>query len=133
MGILIDTSVLIAYERAQVDLGTRIGDTEDDTAYLSVITASELLHGIWRAVDPNIRTRRTAFVEAVLRELPVLDIDLSVARIHAQLWAAQQATGRAIGPHDLWLAATCIAHGFKIATRNAREFARVPGLQVELW
>ncbi|MFL5386465.1 MAG: PIN domain-containing protein [Longimicrobiaceae bacterium] len=133
MGILIDTSVLIAHERGQFDVEARIRETGEDTAYLSVITASELLHGIWRAVDPNIRNRRTAFVEAILRELPVLGIDVAVARIHAQIWAQQQAAGRIIGPHDLWLAATCIAHGFRIATRNVREFARIPGLRVEHW
>jgi tRNA(fMet)-specific endonuclease VapC len=36
-----------------------------------------------------------------------------------------------IGPHDLWLAATCIAHGLTMVTANAREFDRVPGLAVE--
>ena len=133
MGILIDTSVLIAHERTQVDLDRRLREAGEEAAHLSVITASELLHGIWRAVDPAVRTRRTAFVEALLREFPVVEIDLSVARIHAQIWAEQQATGQIIGRHDLWLAATCIAHGFRIATRNVREFARVPGLQVEHW
>jgi len=126
-------SVLIAHERAQLDVVQRIRDGGSDVAYLSVITASELLHGIWRAVDQAVRARRTAFVEGLLRELPVIDIDLAVARIHAQLWAEQKASGRAIGPHDLWIAATCIAHGFRIATVNVREFERVPGLQVERW
>jgi tRNA(fMet)-specific endonuclease VapC len=134
MGILIDTSVLIAAERGQIDLHGRIQEVgAKEPSSLSAITASELLHGIWRAVDPSLRARRTAFVEALLRELPVIEIDLAVARIHAQIWAEQEAVGQMIGPHDLWLAATCIAHGFRIVTRNVREFARVPGLQVEYW
>jgi tRNA(fMet)-specific endonuclease VapC len=134
MGILIDTSVLIAAERGQIDLHGRIQEVgTKEPSSLSAITASELLHGIWRAVDPSLRARRTAFVEALLRELPVIEIDLAVARIHAQIWAEQQAVGQMIGAHDLWLAATCITHGFRIATRNVREFARVPGLQVEYW
>jgi predicted nucleic acid-binding protein len=133
VGILIDSSVLIAHERAQIDLESRIRNAREETAYISVITTSELLHGIWRAVDAGIRTRRTAFVEALLRELPVIGIDVGVARIHAQIWAEQQAQGRIIGPHDLWLAATCIAHGLGIATLNVREFARIPGLRIEQW
>lgn len=32
---------------------------------------------------------------------------------------------------DLWLAATCIAHGHSIATSNVREFERVQGLVIE--
>lgn len=43
------------------------------------------------------------------------------------------AEGRIIGPHDLWLAATCLAHGLTMVTANIREFARVPGLDVESW
>jgi predicted nucleic acid-binding protein len=38
-----------------------------------------------------------------------------------------------IGAHDLWLAASCGAHGLKMVTANVREFAPVPGLQVESW
>jgi len=41
--------------------------------------------------------------------------------------------GERIGPHDLWLAATCIAHGLTLITANVREFARVPGLRLEDW
>jgi tRNA(fMet)-specific endonuclease VapC len=43
------------------------------------------------------------------------------------------AEGRLIGPHDLWLAATCLAHGLTMVTVNIREFAWVPGLAVESW
>jgi len=35
-----------------------------------------------------------------------------------------------MGAHDLWIAATALAHGFGVATRNAREFERVRGLRV---
>jgi tRNA(fMet)-specific endonuclease VapC len=41
--------------------------------------------------------------------------------------------GRLIGPHDLWLAAMCLAHGLTMVTANVREFTRVPGLVVESW
>lgn len=37
------------------------------------------------------------------------------------------------GVHDSWLAATCLAHGLKLATENVREFRRVPGLEIEEW
>ena len=47
--------------------------------------------------------------------------------------AALAAAGQTIGPHDLWLAATCLAYGFTMVTANVREFARVPGLAVEVW
>jgi tRNA(fMet)-specific endonuclease VapC len=98
-----------------------------------VITASELLHGVHRATDSGIRARRAAFVEAVLVRLPLLAVDLSCARAHARLWAELRQSGAIIGPHDLWLAGTCVAHGLTMVTGNVREFARVPGLDIEVW
>jgi tRNA(fMet)-specific endonuclease VapC len=38
--------------------------------------------------------------------------------------------GQVIGAHDLWIAATALAHGLGIATGNTEEFERVPGLRV---
>ena len=133
MGILIDASVLIEQERGRVSLEPHLAGREQEEFFLSVITASELLHGVHRAVDSNVRARRSAFVEAVMERFPLLPVDLAVARAHAQLWAGLMAEGRLIGPHDLWLAATCLAHGLTMVTANVREFTRVPGLIVESW
>jgi tRNA(fMet)-specific endonuclease VapC len=133
VGILLDTSVFIDYERGALDLEEVVRGREDAEAYLSVVTASELLHGVHRAGDPSRRARRSAFVEAVLAELPVLPIDILVARTHARLWAELAEAGQLIGAHDLWLAATCVGRGLSLATGNARDFDRVPGLEVEVW
>ena len=59
-----------------------------------------------------------------------LPITEPVARIHAEIWADLERRGQAVGAHDLWLAATALAHGFGIATRNSEEFRRVSGLRV---
>lgn len=42
---LIDTSALIAAERGRLDLAVRLRSHPSDGFYLSVIIASELLHG----------------------------------------------------------------------------------------
>jgi tRNA(fMet)-specific endonuclease VapC len=133
MGLLIDTSVLIEHERGRIDLPAHLAGRERDEFFLSVITASELLHGVHRAATPAIRWKRSAFVEAILDRFPLLPVDLGTARIHAQLWAELSAGGTLIGPHDLWLGASCLAHGLTMITANLREFNRVPGLAVESW
>ena len=133
MGVLIDSSVLIHFERSDTDLSTYIQGREEETAFLSVISASELLHGVHRAKDKRIKAKRLAFVEGVLGSLPVLTINLETARSHSQLWADLARQGKMIGVHDSWLAATCLAHGLRLATSNLREFNRVPGLDVEKW
>jgi predicted nucleic acid-binding protein len=133
VGILIDASVLIEAERGSLDIAKLVKGREDESFYLSVITASELLHGVWRAKDAKTRSKRAAFVESILSQFPMLTIDLTTARIHAQLWAELESKGHPIGPHDTWLAAACIAHGLVLATGNVSDFQKVPGLQVERW
>ena len=133
MGILIDSSVLIHFERAGTDVSRYVKGREEEDAFLSVVSASEILHGVHRAVDQKTKAKRLAFVESVLAALPVLVIDLETARSHSQLWADLARQGNMIGVHDSWLAATCLAHGLRLATRNLREFKRVPGLDVEEW
>jgi tRNA(fMet)-specific endonuclease VapC len=133
MGVLIDSSVLIGFDRGHAAIEEKLSGREDEEFFLSVISASELLHGVHRAKAPDVRARRAAFVEAVLSRFPLLSIDLPTARTHSQLWAELASTGKMIGPHDLWIAAACIAHGLSLVTGNVREFQRVPGLAIESW
>ena len=133
MGVLIDTSVLIDHEKGRVNLQEWIRGREEEDFFLSVVTASELLHGVHRAKDPVTRARRSAFVEGVLGSMPLLPVEIVTARMHARLWADLAEEGRVIGAHDLWLAATCLTHDLRLATANVREFGRVPALEVEDW
>ena len=41
--------------------------------------------------------------------------------------------GQLIGPNDLLIAATALAHGAILVTHNTAEFSRVPGLLIEDW
>ena len=50
--------------------------------------------------------------------------------MHAEVWADLAGHGAAIGAHDLWIAAAAITHELSVATLNAADFGRVPGLRV---
>lgn len=127
MAVLIDTSVLVNVERRGQPLEHALG--ERDRA-ISVVTASELLHGVHRATDGHVRARRQAFVEHLISAIEPLPITTSVARAHAEIWARLEREGEVIGAHDMWIAATAISHGMEIATANSTEFERVPGITV---
>lgn len=127
MAVLIDTSVLVNVERRGLPLERALGERE---RAISVIPASELLHGVHCATDDRVRTRRPAFVEHLISSLEPLPITTSVARAHAEIWAGLERDGEAIGAHDMWIAATVVSHGMEVATANATEFERVPGLVV---
>ena len=44
-----------------------------------------------------VKLTRSAFVEAVLGAFPILELDVTVARVHARLWAGTRDFGRIPG------------------------------------
>jgi tRNA(fMet)-specific endonuclease VapC len=128
VALLIDTDLLVDVER-----GVRSPEVEqllaDEERAISVITVSELLHGVHRATGAR-RARRRAFVEHLLAGLEPIPVTEPVARVHADVWAQLAQAGRVVGAHDLWIGATALAHGLGVATRNVADFERIPGLRV---
>lgn len=128
MGLLIDTDVLVLAERTKVSLDlSRYAEYGD--AYISVVTASELLVGVHRAMDEGVRSRRLAFVEGILSALSALPVDIETARIHAQL-VAQIPRNETVGAHDALIGATALRHGHAVLTNNGKDFCKLPGLVV---
>ena len=94
-----------------------------------MVTESELLHGVHLAPGAR-RARRRAFVEHVLAGFEPVPITETVARVHAEVWADLSRRGQVVGAHDLWIAATALAHGFGVVTHDPDDFGRVRGLRV---
>ena len=134
MGAIVDSTILIAAERGKLDLDRVLADYGDEPVAIAAITASELLHGVHRAVEATQRSRREVFVERLLANLPVIPFDLVIARTHARISAELAAKGTVVGAHDLLIAATAIAIGYQdVATRDDRSFPRIPGISVLHW
>ena len=71
MGFLIDSSVLIAAERGRIAFEAMLtGDLEQQPFAIAAITASELLHGVYRAGDAGRAQKRQRFVDYLLSLLP---------------------------------------------------------------
>lgn len=94
---------------------------------ISVITAAELLYGA------ALKASERQGVERALASLVIAPFDLGAARVYGEIRSGLRRRGTPIGPLDLLIAAQAIALGIPLATNNAREFRRVPGLRVENW
>ena len=129
MGLVIDTDVWVLAEKSGSQLSL-VRWAHYGGAYMSAITASELLVGVERANTTERRAMRGAFVENLLASIPVLEFSISVARTHARMVAALPKSVTA-GAHDALIAATAVHHGFALLTRNAADFRLFAGLQLE--
>jgi predicted nucleic acid-binding protein len=133
LGILIDSSSLIAAERGDLDLEQALRSELDEDVAIAAISASELLHGVHRLKSGIKQARAERFVERLLDTLPVVAFDLECARVHARLGAELAAKGTAVGAHDLIIASTAVAIDFSVATRDVRSFGRITGLALRRW
>lgn len=97
---------------------------------MSVITLGELRFG---AEKSQARDRALASIQQLENLIPVCPLSEPAGEHYGQIRAALQKSGQTIGNNDLWLAAHARAEGWILVTNNAREFTRVPGLQVENW
>jgi len=131
MGVIFDSSVLVYLERNLQQVEKIIAGREDEPFGISVITVSELLHGVHRADSGKRRLKREAFVEKVIEVFAIYPFDLAAARIYARVWANLARKGVTIGSHDLMIGAACISLGFSVVTLDFRDFKMIPGLKVE--
>jgi tRNA(fMet)-specific endonuclease VapC len=130
MGLILDTSVVVAGERRKFDISAFLLAQPVAPVRLAAITYSELLHGVERATDAQIKARRREFIAAILSSTGIAGFNQREAELHARLWANLEMHGQTIGPHDLQIAATALSLNYSLATLNVREFSRVPGLKL---
>jgi len=131
MGLMLDTSIFIAAERRRFDLLSFIATEPNPSLFMSAVTASELLQGVYQA-DAAHRPTRLLVVEDAIATFPALPFDLDVARVHSELRAILRRAGTPVGEHDLMIAATALRHNLEIITMDLRSFPRVPGLRSRL-
>lgn len=128
--LLLDTGVIIGFERKAIAPSDII--TADDDVALSVVTASELLHGVVRA-DAVRRPTRSAWVEAILAGYGIEEVTLAVARVHAALTAHCASNGTPRGAHDLLIAATASATDRTLVTTDGQAgFDQLPGVACQI-
>jgi len=134
VGLVIDSTAFISAEREGLSvvafldaLQRRFGDEE---VIVSVLSAGELLHGVWRASTPAIRAVRQQFVEEALARTWVRNVNLNTARIASHVDARARAAGKVIPTTDLWIGSTALELSFAVVTANYRHFKMIPGLKV---
>jgi predicted nucleic acid-binding protein len=134
VGTLIDSSIFIAAERGDTALRAALARLDNaQEFFISAVTVFELLHGVHRADTPARKVAREAHAERFIQAIPVLSFDEGVARVLAPLDASLMSSGNKLPIEDLMIAATALAHGHCVATRDRRSFQRIAGLQVEDW
>ena len=138
--LILDTDVLTIVQRANSTEYDRLVDRLDesgaDQVCVAIISFEEQMRG-WLgfiAKAKSLEGQSVAYgkLQALLEDFqtrPVLDFDAPVITVYRRLLSLHLR----LGTMDLKIAATALAHGAVLISRNLADFRKVPGLQVEDW
>jgi len=132
MGLILDSSVLIAAERqgqnARQMLASLAHLLQDTEVAISVVTLVELAHGAARAETPQRKDKRLQFIQELVTALPVHPITAPIALRAGQIDGENQAKGVRLPLSDLLIGVTALDLGYGVATSNLRHFRLIPGV-----
>ena len=134
MGLILDSSVLIASERKGQNARQALTEIAvlaagEDVA-ISVVTLIELAHGVARADTPQRKASRHQFLNELMSALPVHPVTIPVALRAGQIDGENTAQGVRVALADLLIGVTALELGYRVATANVRHFQMVPGLGI---
>jgi tRNA(fMet)-specific endonuclease VapC len=127
---LLDTNILIAALKGQMEVRARLESMPLSAIRLSAIALGELEFGAEKSAHSE---RNRARLATLVQRLELVGIDHDVTRHYAKIRAMLERQGTPIGANDTWIAAQTLAIEAILVTDNEREFSRVPSLPIENW
>jgi predicted nucleic acid-binding protein len=134
LGLVLDSSVLIAAERAKLttpgvirNIHTLLGDVP---IVMCALTVAELAHGIYRADSLDRSRQRRKFIDEMKAHVPIHPVTEATAEIIARVGGEQAGRGIKLPLGDLIIGACALELGYAVATNNVRDFSRIPGLRI---
>jgi len=123
--LILDTNVLIAYERGTLDRTL----LDDDELAIAAVTVAEYRVGIELADTLARAADRARALAAIVSAVDVLDYTDATAAHHARLIAHARRSGTPRGAHDLIIAAHAAETGRIILSRDAKaRFGDLPNV-----
>lgn len=129
--ILLDSDFCIDLLRGRLHAARDLMMRGDPSIFgIPAVVEAELRLGAQKSDHPR---KNRLLVEAFLAPFQRIPFDSECAVAYARIRAQLEGEGCVIGPNDMLIAATAVAHNAILVTGNTREFCRVRGLEVEDW
>jgi tRNA(fMet)-specific endonuclease VapC len=133
MGLILDTSALVAWERA-LNAGKGVALDESEELVLPAVVWAEALVGV-RLADSAMRAaRRMAHLESLRRAMGIEPFTGETAAHYADIYAELSLSGMMIPQNDIAVAATArsLKFGVLVGPTDEAHFRRISGLEVRV-
>jgi len=123
--LILDTSVLIAYERGTIDRSA----LDDDELAIASVSVAEYRVGIELADTAERAAQRSRALATIMSVIDVMDYTPVTAAHHGRLLAYVRSSGTPRGAHDMIIAAHAAETGRMIVSSDAKaRFNDLPGV-----
>jgi tRNA(fMet)-specific endonuclease VapC len=130
---LLDTNAFSDFIREQPWMSSRLAALAPaDRVMTCVIVMGEVNHGLERMPAGKRKQSLERKTSQFASHCPCEPVPVAAARHYARIKNGLQHAGLPLDENDLWIAATALALGARLVTRDAH-FQRVPGLTTEDW
>ena len=127
----LDSDICIELMKGRLPYAYELMRKSDPALFaIPAIVEAELRTGAAKSDRPR---KNLALLERFLAPFARIPFDSECAATYAVIRSQLESEGRKIGPNDLLIAATALAHGAVLVSNNAREFSRIPTLHLESW
>lgn len=131
MKLMLDTNICIYIIKQQpVAVLKRFLEYQIGDIGISSITLSELRYGVAKSTHQE---KNTKALDEFITPLEVVSFDEEAAHFYGDIRATLEKAGTPIGSMDMLIAAHAVSLGIPLVTNNAREFVRIPALNIIDW
>lgn len=133
MGLILDTSAIVAWERA-LDAGKSVLLDAGEELLLPAVVWAEALAGVRLADSAQRAARRMARLEAIRRLTGIEPFTAETAEHHADIFAELSKGGNLISQNDIAVAATArsLGCGVLVGPKDEVNFRRIADLEVKV-
>ncbi len=127
---VLDTNTLIYYFKGVGQVAQNFLRKSPKEIGIPTIVLFELEVGIVKSQSPQKRIKQLQEMTSLVNIIP---LGSKEAKVSASIRAQLEKKGTPIGPYDLLIGGTALAHQAILITHNAREFERIDNLKMEDW
>ena len=127
----LDTNAVSDLMRDDPRVKARLGQCAETIA-ASVVVVGEIHYGLSRLPTGKKRTDLEARARTILAAVRIDPVTEPIVVTYGGLKATLEGRGLNLDENDLWIAATAIAQGDRLVTRD-QTLSQVPGLRAEDW
>lgn len=127
---VLDTNTLIYFFKGRGRVAERLLREAPADIAIPAVVIFELQTGIAKSISQRKRTQQ---LNDLMGAVKVIPFSTKEAQAAATIRAQLEKKGTPIGPYDVLIAGTALAHQGTLVSHNLGEFKRVRGLKTEDW